>query len=389
VKVCVFTRDFPPERGGVQTSKERVAFLHAPDSIVVTRHAPGDKEFDCDRPYKVMRMPRLEWSHSNKFVNAGLRALSLFLRFVIGGIMVTEAIREQKSDMVHCAYAFPNGLPMMVVRIFTGCPYVVYCHGTEITRVIEQGGIRLTLLRLILRLAARVVVTGEFMHGEVAKVVDAKKIIVTPLGADSGALNPDTLPAKEVAGVSLADSKVILTVGRIETRKGHDMVVRALPAILAKEPTALWVVAGDGPDRGRIEQLVHERQLDAHVVFAGTVFDQQLSALLTRADVFLMPNRRIGADVEGFGIVFLEAALFGVAAVGGRSGGVPDAVLDGETGLLCDPENPDDIAEKVLRILSLPNLARQLGQRAKERARTRTWRQYCEVVDRELAPLID
>jgi phosphatidylinositol alpha-1,6-mannosyltransferase len=389
VKVCVFTRDFPPERGGVQTSKERIAFLHAPDSIVVTRRSPGDKDFDRDRPYKVIRMPRLEWSHANNFINAGLRALSLFLRFLVGGIMVSEAIREQKSDVVHCAYAFPNGLPMMVVRIFTGCPYVVYCHGTEVTRVIEQGGIRLAVLRLILRLALRVVVTGEFMRGEVAKVVDAKKIVVTPLGADSGTLNPDAAPAEEAAGVSLAGKKVILTVGRIETRKGHDMVVHALPMIFAKEPAALWVVAGDGPDRARIEKLVHERELGAHVVFAGTVFDQQLSALLTRADVFLMPNRRIGADVEGFGIVFLEAALFGVPAVGGRSGGAPDAVLDGETGLLCDPENPDDIAEKVLRILSSPDLARQLGQRAKERARTRTWRQYCEVVDRELVPLID
>ena len=197
----MFTRDFPPERGGVQTSTERTAFYHAPDAVVLARRTPGDREFDRDRPYRVKRMPRLEWTHANRLVNAVLRGVSYFLRFVIGGIMLAEIIREQKTDLVHCAYAFPNGLPMMVVRIFTGCPYIVYCHGTEITRVLERRGIPLLALRLVLRLALRVVVTGEFMRGEMAKIVDERKIVIAPLGADSGLLNTAAAPAKHVGAM--------------------------------------------------------------------------------------------------------------------------------------------------------------------------------------------
>lgn len=389
MKVVVFTRDFPPDRGGVQTWMERVASFYGADASVLARRTPGDREYDQDRPYRVRRMPRFDWTHPNRYVNLLLRGLGLLLRFVVGGILVAEVIREQKSDVVHCAYVFPNGLPMMVVRILTGCPYVVYTYGTEVLRVMDRGGLPLLALRAVLRLAVRVVTTSEFMRSELARLVPADKVIVPPLGADSGALNPNAAPVSELGGVTLTDRRVLVTVGRIEMRKGHDLIARALPAIRAVQPGVLWVVVGDGPDRARIEALVRDEKITGNVLFTGRVSDAELSQILARAEVLVMPSRRIGPDVEGFGIVYLEAALFGVPSVGGRSGGVPDAVLDGETGLLCDSEDPADLARQVLRLLGDPELTRRLGEQAKQRARQRTWRECGAAVDRAVEPLIE
>ncbi|MHA1568809.1 MAG: glycosyltransferase family 4 protein [Alphaproteobacteria bacterium] len=389
MKICVFSRDFPPDHGGVQTWMERIARHGGENAVVLTRRCPGDAAMDNMQSYRIKRMPRFEWGHPNRLLNWLLHGLGLFFRFAWSGIVLTDIIRDQKTDVVHCAYAFANGLPMMIIRILTGCPYVVYCHGTEILREAEKGGFRRWLLRLVLRLAVRVVVNSRFMQAEVSALVDPRKVIIAPLGADSGALNPQAEPATEVAGVSMADRRIIVTVGRIEKRKGHDMVIRALPAIIDQVPDLLWVVVGDGPEKTRLEEQILAQKLADFVAFTGKIPHEKLSALLARADLFLLPSRRIGPDVEGFGIVFLEAALFGTPAVGGNSGGIPDAIVDGETGLLCDGEDPADIAEKVVKIMTSPDLARRLGEHAKARAAGRTWANCCRVVDQELAPLVE
>jgi len=385
VKVIVFTRDFPPEFGGVQRLLGKVADHYGKDALVIARRCPGFREYDQGRPYTTIRMRRFEWRHANPVMSRILGAISYLLRFFVGGIHLGDAIRRQKTDLVLCGYAFPNGLPMVVARLLTGCPFVVWCHGTETLRALESGGLQRAALRLVWRLAVRVVVHSRFMRDEVARFVPPEKIIVNRLGSDSGNLDFSAAPATAVDELPLAGRAVVLTVGRLERRKGHDLLAHAMPLIREKIPHVLWLIVGDGPERERLTQAIADWRLADCVRLLGRRSDAEVSALLARADLFAMPSRRIGPDVEAFGIVYLEAARFGVPAVGGRSGGVADAVQDGGTGLLCDPEDPRDIAAKVITLLGDPARRAEMGRAAKANAERQTWDEFARHLSEELS----
>jgi phosphatidylinositol alpha-1,6-mannosyltransferase len=163
--------------------------------------------------------------------------------------------------------------------------------------------------------------------------------------------------------------KVILTVGRLMPRKGQDMVIHALPEVLKSIPDAVCVFCGTGPLESPLRELIRSLQLEPHVVFAGEVPPARLPALYNLADVFLMPNRVSPKtqDTEGFGIVFLEAGACEVPVIGGRSGGVPDAIVEGQTGILVDGQDVHAISDAVVRVLVNPVWAHQLGVNARNR----------------------
>ncbi len=148
------------------------------------------------------------------------------------------------------------------------------------------------------------------------------------------------------------------------------MVLRALPRILHEMPDVKYRIVGDGPERTRLLRLAEELDVRRSVDFAGPVDDVALMDYYRTCDIFVMPSREAtdGSDIEGFGIVFLEANLFGKPVIAGRSGGILDAVVDGQTGLIVDPMNIDEIADSVLTLFKDPVFARQLGQQGRERA---------------------
>jgi phosphatidylinositol alpha-1,6-mannosyltransferase len=171
---------------------------------------------------------------------------------------------------------------------------------------------------------------------------------------------------REVYG--LKGKKVILSVGRLAKRKGFDMVIKALPLVLEKVPSAVLVSCGQGELAAQLKKMVKDYNLDEHVIFTGFIPHAELPQYYNLCDVFIMPSREYSqVDAEGFGIVYLEAGACGKPAIGGRSGGTPDAILDGETGLLVGPGDREDIANAIIKILSDDNLARQLGENARRR----------------------
>jgi len=153
----------------------------------------------------------------------------------------------------------------------------------------------------------------------------------------------------------------ILTAARLDYHKGIDTVIRALPAIRAVCPTARYVVAGVGIRRGYLERLIAELGLGDAVRLLGFVPDEELPALYNAADVFVLDSRRFDLLVEGFGIAILEASACGLPVIGGRSGGVPEAVRDGETGLVIDPEAPAAVAAAVSQLLADGETRRRMG----------------------------
>jgi len=169
------------------------------------------------------------------------------------------------------------------------------------------------------------------------------------------------------ASLGLDQARVILTVGRLTPRKGIDTVIRALPSVIERVPNAVYMVVGEGEDRERLEALARETGVEDHVLFEGSVPFSQLPSTYNLCDVFVTPSRSAPPSVEGFGIVFLEANACGKPVIGARSGGIPDAIVDGETGLLVEPDDEPGLAEALVSLLSNPERCRALGEAGRAR----------------------
>ena len=186
----------------------------------------------------------------------------------------------------------------------------------------------------------------------------------------------------------------LLTLARLSPRKGHLTVLEAVHRLQGRIPGLRYVIAGDGPQRDRLEARAGELGIREQVRFTGDVTETEKAALLHDCDLLVLPNQDLplpggGIDTEGFGIVFLEAAACGKPVIGGRAGGVPEAVLDGRTGLLVDPESPGDLAEAIYRLWSDRDFAAALGRAARARAeREFTWQRIAARYERELRSVV-
>jgi phosphatidylinositol alpha-1,6-mannosyltransferase len=191
-------------------------------------------------------------------------------------------------------------------------------------------------------------------------------VFVTRYGTDPRRFRPlDATPLR--TRLELGTRTVLLTIARLVPRKGIDSVLAALARVRSAVPDVVYLIAGDGPDRARLEQLARSARVDDAVRFVGPIADDELPLWYSLADVFVMPSRSEPPDVEGFGIVFVEAAACERPVVAARAGGVPDAVADGVSGLLAEPGDDAGLARALIELLSDRARRADLGRRARER----------------------
>ena len=317
--------------------------------------------------------------------HAFLRPESLFLygSYVARGAL--DALRT-RPDVVIAARVLPEGLVANIVSRMFRIPSVIFAYGEEITTWGKARGAvarrRLTsklkqrCLWQGFRATNRTIAISEFTRNLLIEAgVNPKTVFVVRPGTDPVRFTPKEKNREMVARLGLDGKKVLLTVGRLSERKGQDTVLRAMPTVLREAPNAVYLIAGGGAYGSELRELADSLGIMANVRFLGEVSQEELPDIYGVCDVFVMPNRVLGGnDVEGFGIVFLEANACGKPVIGGRSGGVPEAVADGETGLLVDGNSPAAVAEAVLRLLKNPDLARRLGRAGRERVcRELTW----------------
>jgi phosphatidylinositol alpha-1,6-mannosyltransferase len=198
---------------------------------------------------------------------------------------------------------------------------------------------------------------------------DEDRIAIVPPGVDLPAEQPNRLRRAQ-------GPPTIVTVARLRNRyKGHDVLMRALPLIRARVPTARWVIVGDGPLRHHLEALADTQGVSEAVRFAGVISDSERDALLRRSHVFAMPSRlpAPGLAGEGFGIVYLEAGARGLPVVAGKAGGALDAVLDGRTGLLVDPQDHVAVSDAISDLLLERERAERMGEAGAANARAHAW----------------
>jgi phosphatidyl-myo-inositol dimannoside synthase len=351
-KVLIVTNDFPPRRGGIQSFVHALALRLPADGVVV--YAPawaGASEFDARQPFPVIRHPR-----------------SLMLPVPSVGAGACALLAEHGCDSVLFGAAAPLGLLAPRLRRAGAERIVGITHGHEAGWAALPGA--RSLLRRIGDEVDVLTYLAEYFRIRLARALSAEaagRMAKLAPGVDPAVFAPGSGGARIRRELGIApDRPVVVCVSRMVPRKGQDTLIKAWPTVRAAaagDPVLLLV--GDGPYRPRLDRLVRQAQVAGSVVFTGPVSWDDLPAYYDAGNIFAMPcrTRRAGLDVEGLGIVYLEASATGLPVIGGDSGGAPDAILDGETGYVVPGRSEAALAQRLIELLADPAGAAAMGEK--------------------------
>ncbi|MFC4591103.1 glycosyltransferase family 4 protein [Sphaerisporangium corydalis] len=348
-KTLIVTNDFPPRPGGIQAFVHALAVRRPPGSVVVhTSRWAGWEEFDARQPYRVVRHPT---SVMLPVPGVARRAAAL--------------LREEGCDTVVFGAAAPLGLLAPALRAAGARRVVMLTHGHEAA----WSGVPLArgLLARIGAHADAITYLGDYTRERLARVMPPARLVRLAPGVDTEVFRPGAGGAEVRMALGIGDRPVVVCVSRLVPRKGQDTLLRCWPLVLRDVPDAVLLLVGGGPSRRALSQAAGRRGLADSVIVTGPVPWSRLPAYYDAGDVFAMPCRtRLGGlDVEGLGIVYLEASATGLPVVAGASGGAPDAVREGETGLVVDGGSPLAVAAAVTGLLADPARARAMGERGR------------------------
>ena len=354
-RTLVVTNDFPPRVGGIESFVLAMVQRMDPSKVVVhTARQAGDAAFDARLAFPVVRDPSRVMLPTPWITRRAVRIA-----------------REMECDSVWFGAAAPLGLMASTLRRRAGVRRTVATtHGHEVWWA--KALVTRKLLHRIGETNDVMTYLGEYTRSRIARALSpaasARMVQLTP-GVDTEAFNPsvDGRPVRELYG--LGDRPVIVCVSRLVQRKGQDMLIRALPLVQQTVPDAAVLIVGDGPMMDKLVRLAASLGVSRDVVFAGAVPWAELPPFFAAGDVFCMPcrTRRLGFEVEGLGIVYLEASATGLPVVAGNSGGAPDTVLDGATGRVVDGRSESALSGGIADLLRDRTLAGSLG------ARGRSW----------------
>jgi phosphatidylinositol alpha-1,6-mannosyltransferase len=348
VSTLLVTNDFPPRPGGIQLFVHNLALRQPAGSLVVyastwpSHDRRRAAKFDADQPFEVVR-----------------EDTGMLLPTPAVARRAAALARAHGCDTVWFGAAAPLGLLAAGLRRRSGIGRAVaQTHGHEAGWAALPGA--RTLLRRIADGVDVVTYLGEYFRSRLDRVMHGRTALhrLAP-GVDADQYHPDVDGSEIRRRYGLSDRPVIVCVSRLVPRKGQDALIRALPAIRKRVPDAALLLVSGGPYRAALQRLAANQD----VVFTGSVPWAELPAHYAAGDVFAMPcrTRRGGLDVEGLGIVYLEASATGLPVVAGDSGGAPDAVREGETGYVVDGRDLAAIADRTATLLADRDLARRLG----------------------------
>jgi phosphatidylinositol alpha-1,6-mannosyltransferase len=342
------TNDFPPHYGGIQRFMSRLAdelSLRNEPVVVVAPRISGSARFDGLQRYKIVRY--LDPSRAIGF--AAMTASLLWTRIVT------------RDPLTIASMWFPGGLAACLIPRPLRGRLGVLAHGAEIAPA--RGGLRRVLMRYVFARADVIIANSRFTRSLLIKAGIRSAIAVVNPGIDAQPITPQR-----------AAVPTIVSVGRLVARKGFDTVIAALPVVAKAIPDVRYEIVGSGPQRAELERLARDWGVEDRVSFSGAVDDAAVREAYARAWCFALPVRTIDSDVEGFGVVYLEAALAELPVVGGLESGAEDAIAQNETGLLVDGESNAAVAEALVALLGAPARASAMGELGRERAlRDFTW----------------
>ena len=380
-RILLLTDAFLPHAGGSREYYHNIytKLVELGDSQItlLTKKTPGWKEFDrtaSREHFRIIRhfKPLRSWKYQEL-----PKGLGPFLGAAWQAMRFPPAI-------VHAGDLYPPGLTAMTLKKLIGLPYLVYCHGEEIPQL-DQYKYQPRVRNRIYLNADAVIAASEFTRNNLIRlgVPDERVCKIVP-GVDSERFRPTPRRADLVESFGLQGKIVVLTVARLVPRKGHRVALEAFSKVCDEVPAAHYLVVGTGSEEPRLRQMVNEAGLRERVTFAGYVPAEQLPDIYNLCDIMMMPNRQESdGDVEGFGIVFLEANAAGKPVIGGRSGGAIEAIAEGRTGYLVNPEDSDELATVLRHLLVNQSLREELGLEGARRARAEfSWTSRAKLLQR-------
>ena len=357
MKTLLISEVFPPQKGGSgRWFWEVYRRLPRADYVIAAGEHAGQEAFDAGHDLRVIRLPlRMpQWGVRSR---AGLAGYWRNLR-QLGGIVRREGITRS-----HCGRCLPEGVLAWALRWRYGVPYSCFVHGEDVGTAFHSRE-QTFLVRRVLNGAARVFANSHNTAERLRQrwgVGDDRLRVLHP-GVDEARFVPAVADAGVRRRLGWDERPVILTVGRLQRRKGQDQLIRALSRIRQSFPDVLYAVIGEGEQRAPLDELVRELGLEQHVQFRGEASDEDLIPCYQQCDLFALPNREIDGDIEGFGMVLLEAQACGRAVVAGASGGTAETMRAPQTGRLVPCDEPGPLAEVLLELLGDAALRRQIGR---------------------------
>lgn len=357
-KVLLLSEIFPPVKGGSGRWFWEV-YKRFPEDSVVVAAADSDTagDFDKSSSLKTFRLPLSS-------VSWGLRSvtgLNFYWRIFR---LVRKIIKQENIGVIHCGRCLPEGFIGYLINKTMGIPYICFVHGEDV----ETASTSRELCWLIKRSlgSASYLISNSQNTAKILldnwNTMPSKTKVIHP-GVDANRFIPDNYNSEVRYELGWKDRPVILTVGRLQERKGHDMMIKALPIIREQIPNVLYAIVGDGEQRPILDRLVNELDLSYHVLFMSEISDEKIIKCYQQCDVFILPNRTVGRDIEGFGMVLVEAQSCGKPVIAGDSGGTAETMIVGESGVVIDCTSVSTIVDNIVPILNDKDLANRMGEK--------------------------
>jgi len=353
MKTLLFTLEYPPFRGGVANYYENLT-KHWPDQPLLVLHN-NDHLLISDK------LPILKW----------LPAITALWR----------AVKKEKIDYVLVGHILPLGTATWLLSKILNLKYSVFIHGTDLNMAVERPRRRWLAKRILLS-SENIICNSSYAARLCESFIGAnEKIKTVNPGIEPRAKNRPELETQLKNKYHLEHKIILLTVGRLVTRKGVDKVLESMPVILQHVPNLIYIIIGAGPELETLKLQINDYLLNKSAIIITDATDEERNSWYDLCDIFIVAGRQIGSDVEGFGIVYLEAGLHGKPVIAGDSGGVHDAVEDNLNGLLIDATDTAAIARVVSGLAQDESLRHQLGEQGRERAINRfDWAKQVEKI---------
>ncbi len=357
--ILISTQCFPPASGGIETLmyslSNALAMSGERVQVFADKYSSADSQLDSQQAYPVYRYGGLKaWRRRKK-------ARELFL--------YSQEHRESQLFLITDSW---KSLEHVDTRYFN--KVLCLAHGTEFPE--QATASKTARIKRSLEKANYIIANSDYTAKRLSDhVADQQKIRVIYPGITIGEEEPAT--DLKISEQCTLRAPVLITLARLERRKGQLSIICILSRLIEKYPDLLYVIAGEGSLRGELETAVQHLGLNKHVIFTGKLDGAYKSAWLRHSTLFVMPGSTVGQDVEGFGMAYIDAACFGIPSIACNVGGAPEAVLHRQTGLVIEPENADTLTQAIFELLDNRLYCKQLGENARERAKEFLWQNKC------------
>ncbi len=374
IKILIFTASFPPPLvgGSVEYIYNYTNNLPDDSCIIHTSHNfCQDNSFEKKFKQKIIRRFYVNNVHKKHSRYIIIRKLSVLLEFFCWPISAFFLVALNKPDVVNIGEHNFAGLGVWLACKIYKIPYVYFTYAEEIT-MLSKKQFQNRIFSKLLNDSSCVISVSNYTKNILIKShkINPDKIkVVLPSVSERKLFKIDQINIQSVVEkFNLKSKSILLTVGSIESRKGHISVLEAIVKLKDKIPNLLYIIVGSGPLKSDLELFIQKNQIQNHVLFTGRIDDDLLNILYDICDVFILLHRQLKEDLntEGCPTVFLEASSHGKPVIGGNAGGVHDAILHGETGYIIDGENIEEFSKTLIEILSNSDLRKLLGENGKK-----------------------